>query len=618
MQHLRLLNSILDARQRRRYVLLQCIFLLAAVVQVAGMASIAPFVALVAKPELIHENAIVAAAYSMGGFSTDREFLIAFAGLLMLLVIISNAVPAAMAGLTWRFSQRLGAELQADIFHGYLYRDVALAARINSARMVRTVVHGISRFVYMVVQPLLALVSSIFIVLIVAVLLLVYNPVVALTAATIIGGGYLAVYRFTRSRVKKSGRISWEASRAKQQLIAEGLGGLRELRLSGTAHLYEQRLAAVTGSSLRAESRIGLLAELPRYALEAIAVCSLLMLGVVQLWTGIDPQRMVGVLSLYAMAGYKMLPAAQAIFRSASSILANVDVVAELQEDVLAGRRLRLLAHREVKEAWQHSEAAIEFRDVWYQYPMSEDAVVKGVTFRIPRRAITAIIGSSGAGKSTVADLLLGFLTPTAGDIRVGDRPISQAVHSWQRSVGYVSQTTFFTDDTIAANIAFGSPTAIDRDRVLAVARMANLDGFVGSLPGGFDYVIGEGGRLLSGGQRQRIGIARALYRDADVIVLDEPTSALDMITEREIMETLTQLRASKTIVMIAHRLSTLRWADEIVLLDEGRVMATGTFEAMRDGNAAFQALIAAGGEDWRPESSEERVAVGIDTRRSG
>jgi len=617
MQHLRLLNSILDARQRRRYVVLQCIFLLAAVVQVAGVASIAPFVALVAKPELIHENAIFASAYSMAGFSTDREFLIAFAGLLMLLVIISNAVPAAMAGLTWSFSQRLGAELQADIFHGYLFRDVALAARINSAQMVRTVVHGINRFVYLVVQPLLALVSSIFIVLIVAVLLLVYNPVVALSAATIIGGGYFAVYRFTRSRVKKSGRVTWEASRAKQQLIAEGLGGLRELRLAGTAHLYEQRLAAVTGGSLRAESRIGLLSELPRYALEAIAVCSLLMLGVVLLWTGTDPQGMIGVLSLYAMAGYKMLPAAQAIFRSASLILANVDVVADLRGEVLAGRQAPRRSDEGGEPSWD-SAAAIEFRDVWYQYPMSEDAVVKGVTFRIPRRAITAIIGSSGAGKSTVADLLLGFLTPTAGDIRVGDRPISQAVHSWQRSVGYVSQTTFFTDDTIAANIAFGSPTAIDRDRVLAVARMANLDGFVGSLPGGFDYVIGEGGRLLSGGQRQRIGIARALYRDADVIVLDEPTSALDMITEREIMETLTQLRASKTIVMIAHRLSTLRWSDEIVLLDEGRVMATGTFEAMRDGNAAFQALSAAGGEDWRPEPSEERVEVGIATVRVG
>lgn len=589
MQLFRVLTDILDARQRRRYAWLQLYFVFAALVQVASVASIAPFIALVAQPRLIHTTPIAQMVYEQIGFASDRAFLAAFALMLMILVVLANAVPAVMLWLTWTFSQRVGSELQADLFRGIMHWDIAELARVNSAILVRDVLYGTSRVVHMVIQPVLNLVSSTFVIVLLTAGLVLFDPVVAVVASVIIGGGYTIVFLVNKRQLGRHGAAAWAVAEMKTRVLNESFGGMHEIRLAGTAPRFEQRLTDLTRQSLRSEAMVGMLGDLPRFLLEAISLCALLGLGVYLLFTSQETARIVAVLSLYAMAGYRLLPAAQTAFRSASSIRANIGALRDLEPAIRLGREV---ARESASSPVLSRSGPIEFRDVLYRYPKTTQHVLDRVSFQIAPNSITAIVGTSGAGKSTVASLLLGLLRPTEGDILFAGQSVLDRMRPWQEQLAYVSQNVFIVDDSIGANIAFASRSAFDAERMKKAAQQANLADFIDGLPAGYDHGVGERGALLSGGQRQRIGIARALYNDASVIVLDEPTSALDSATERGIIATLEALRATKTIVMVSHRLSTLQSADQIIMLAEGRVRATGTFQELFAGVDEFRDLV--------------------------
>jgi len=332
------------------------------------------------------------------------------------------------------------------------------------------------------------------------------------------------------------------------------------------------------------------LAELPRFLLESLAFCALLAFGAVLLLAGEAPQVVVTTLSVYAMAGYRLLPAAQNLFRSAAAVRGNAEVLPQLEADVQRGRAV---APPDEATVEPFPDAPIVLEGVGYQYPGTPAPVLHAVSAHIPRHAITVLVGASGAGKSTLADLLLGLLRPDTGRLCIGDRPLADAITGWQRQIGYVPQELFLLDDSIAANIAFGDPAGVDRARVLRAAQQADLGPLLEALPEGMDYGVGERGALLSGGQRQRLGIARALYREPAVLVLDEATSALDPQSEREVLATLASLKATTTIVMIAHRPAAIRAADAVLWLDGGRLMAAGPLAEVEAAYPAFRALLA-------------------------
>lgn len=600
MQLLSAILRLLTPRQRRRYFLLQAYFLFAALVQVAGVASIAPFIALVSNPALIHENGVTRRLAAILDLSSDAGFLMAFAVGLMGLIVASNAVVAIGQWLIVSFSVQLGVEMQKEIYHGYLHRDYVELARTNSADLVAVVNTYAPRFVYMVMQPLLNLISQGIIVALVVGVLLWYDPLLALAAGILIGGGYVGVFALVRRRLVAQGRISWLAHASANRVLAESLGGIKEIRLLGTENLYEERQQDIAKQSTRADTIIGLLSDLPRFVLEAIAFCALLGLGIYLLSKANRPQDIVGVLSLYAMAAYRLLPAAQNVFKSASQIKANGSIVSRLEGDVVAGRKVK--ASRVSDEpVVPMSMGDIRVEDVWFTYPGASAPAIRGASVEIKRNTVSVLVGSSGAGKSTFADLLLGLLPPSNGSICVNGQSIAENVRGWQVNLGYVPQTIFLLDDTIAANVCLGSSGVCNDEKVRRAAAMANIDHFIETLPGRYEYVVGERGTLLSGGQRQRIGIARALYHDADVLVLDEATSALDTVTERDILNTLADLKREKTIIMIAHRLATIQAADQVILIDDGRVAASGTYDELMRESERFRAVIAAGTEAHEP-----------------
>ncbi|HSB95821.1 MAG TPA: ATP-binding cassette domain-containing protein [Spongiibacteraceae bacterium] len=573
-------------------MLLQALFGLTALIQVAGIASLAPFIAVIANRELIHKNSISAFIYDHLGFTNDVSFLMFFALGVMAFIIASNSIAAITTWFTVKFSLSLGLELQSSLYRNYLHKDYVYFSKNNSSKMMSMITQEAPRFTYMVISPLLNLISQFFIVIIIAAGLIYIDPALAVTAIIIVGGSYLGVFRLAKQRLFYHGEKIFETNEKKYKLLAESLGGIKEVKLLATEAIYEKRVHEVNAANTHSNAVIGLLGDFPKFAIETLAFCALLGLALSLLSNHSDPAHVISILSLYAMAGYKLLPAAQIIFKSAAQIKANCNVLTELYPAVMEGRATGNFDSN-MDNSSMSIDGDIQLTDVCYGYPEAESVALKHINLTIKKNSLIAFVGSSGAGKSTLADLLLGFLPPTTGTMRVGDTSITRTnARAWQKHLGYVPQNIFLLDDTITANITFGTiEKTIDMQRVKAAARMANIDQLVESLPGQYSFVVGERGALLSGGQKQRIGIARALYHNADILILDEATSALDNLTEQEIIKTITGLKATKTIIMIAHRLSTIRNADQIVFLEDGAIQDIGSFEQLSAHNKKFQAM---------------------------
>lgn len=590
---LRKLHLLLTREQKQKYALLQVMFGLTALIQVAGIASLAPFIGLLANRKLIHDNEITSYVFQRFGFTNDIAFLIFFACIVMAFIIISNAFGALTTWFSVVFSQNLGLELQSSLYRSYLHKDYVYFGKNNSSKMTSMITQEAPRFTYMVLQPLLSLISQLFVVVIITVGLLIIDPTTAIAASLVVGGGYAYIFRSVKVRLSYHGYRQFEANNKKFKLLNESLGGIKEVKLLGTEQIYEKNLNEANTTSTRSAAIIGLLGDLPRHIIETMAFCALLGLVIYMLDKHGDSEKIISLLSLYAMAGYKLLPAAQTIFKSSSQIKANCSTIDDLYPEVREGRMV-VTQSENTDSTPIDSDADIKLVDVSYTYPGADTAAVKNINLTIGKNTIVAFVGASGAGKSTLADIVLGFLFPTNGQMLVGATEINASnAKAWQKHLGYVPQNIFLLDDTLTNNITFGAiERKIDLGKVKTAAKMANIDQFIERLPEQYDFVAGERGALLSGGQRQRIGIARALYHDANVLVLDEATSALDSVTEKEVIATIVRLKSTKTIVMIAHRLSTIRSADQVVFFENGSIQDIGTFDELSKRNQKFRAMI--------------------------
>lgn len=538
----------------------------------------------------------------MGGFQNDISFMIGFAVLVMATIAVSNAALALSTWYTLFYSSRTGQEFQRAIFRNYLHQEYAFFGRKNSSELITFVSQESPRLVYNILIPLLNLTGQGFMIALMVAGLLYLDWAVALSAAFMIGGGYVLVYTLIRHNLAVHGKVIGRSNDDRQRLLTESLGGVKEVKLLGTEPYYEERIAQANALGLHSQAVIGLSGDLPKFVLETVAFCAMLGLATYLLVHRGWNNEIVAMLSLYAMAGYRLLPAAQTIFKSVSQIKANGDVVLALYPQVIAGRKLGQRqpgpehpAHAPIAPA-DKIAGDIKLINVTYRYPGVQTPTLRNINLVIPRNTLVALVGPSGAGKSTLADIVLGMLTPTEGRLQVGNTPIEgPTVRRWQRNLGYVPQSIFLLDDSIAANIGFGLASEVNREAMVNAARMANIDQFIESLPGQYDYRVGERGALLSGGQRQRIGIARSLYRNPDILIMDEATSALDSVTEKEIMSTISGLKGTKTVLMIAHRISTIRSADIVVFVNEGTVHACGTFDELARHDALFRRVVLAG-----------------------
>lgn len=581
LRRLAITLTILTPSERRRGALVVALMLGAALIEVAGIASIAPFLAVLGNPEVVETNSYLARAYAALGFESPRAFLFAL-GLLALVVLVGTSV--FRAGVTYavtRYTSMRRHAIGRRLLEGHLRQPYAFFLQRNSVDLSKTIFSEVDQFIGSALRPLAELVTYGAVTVAIVVLLLIVDPVLALGVAALIGGFYGLVYGMARRWLDRIGRDRARANRERFKAAAEALGGIKELKLLGREAAYLRGFEAASRRLARHVANSAIVGALPRFLMEAIGFAAVLLLALYLIADSGDLGAVLPVLGLYVFAGYRLLPAAQRIYGAVTSLrfgAAAVDaVVADLNQLPPApagaerGERLPI-AH------------AIELRDVSFAYPGARDPVLRDVSLTLPANATVGFVGATGAGKSTLIDLILGLLEPSEGRVLVDGTPLGpETVRAWQRGIGYVPQHIFLADDTVARNIAFGvADGALDREAVERAARMAQLHDFItDELPHGYDTVIGERGVRLSGGQRQRLGIARALYHDPQLLVLDEATNALDQETEAAVMRAIEDLSGQKTILMIAHRLETLQRCDMVVRLEGGAVRDVGSYEAV-------------------------------------
>ncbi|HMO06033.1 MAG TPA: ABC transporter ATP-binding protein [Paracoccaceae bacterium] len=592
--------DLLDAGERRRFLLLMGLMVIVAFAEVLGISTVFVLLGVLARPGAIEESRALSWAYGTFGFTGIPAFQMALAAAVFAVVMAGLAVKAGGTYAIIRFSTMRTRAISGRLLAAYLHQPYAWFLTRNSADVSHRVLGEVDRLVNSVVVPSLRLLASALLSLAVVGFLLAVDPQVSILAALLMGGGYASIYVWLRRRLQRAGREMLERSGDRYRLTNEASGGFREVKLLGLEDSYLDRFDGAARRFADAMAILQIMGELPRFVLEALTFGVLLVLVfVLLLRSDGDLLAVIPTLGVFAFAVMRLLPALQQIYHGLASIRANTPALDLIHGDIMAARagvQARPLAAPPGQRLALTRQ--LDLDGVGYAYPETGRAALEAVSLTVPARHTVGIVGGTGAGKTTLVDLILGLLVPQEGEIRVDGVAVTrETMRAWQRTVGYVPQSIYLTDDSVAANIAFGvPPEEIDRAAVERAARLAALHDFItADLPQGYDAIVGERGVRLSGGQRQRIGIARALYHDPTLLILDEATSALDTITERVVMEAVASIRNDKTVILIAHRLSTVRDCDTIFLMERGQLVARGTYDDLVAGNETFRRMAAGG-----------------------
>lgn len=588
--------SLLSRRDRRNFTILVGLMLAAGAAEVVGVAAIIPLFAVISDPAAVTDNDLLSSLYAWGGFEDTRGFLGALCLAVFAVLLVSVAVRVVTVYATARFTRGIVLTLAQSLLTKYLRNPYEWYLSRHSADLAKTLLAETREVVNGSITPAMRFISDGIATATMVLFLVRLEPLGALMTAALVGGAFALLYWRLRGLLERIGEDRRVANRERFQIAQEALGGIKDVKVMELEEGYIRRFHDPSRRLARHQASMDLLAELPRHGLEAIGFGGMLLFLFFLLSTSQgDPGTVLPVFGAFALAGLRLLPTVQTLFRSSTQMRFNRTALEALFRDL---RETTAPAPRPAGDRVLPLDHALALEGIRYSYPGAAGASLEGIDLTIPARTSCGFVGSTGAGKTTLVDIVLGLLPPQAGRITVDGTAVDGTnLRAWQRSIGYVQQSVHLVDDTIAANIAYGVPPGeIDMDQVARAARMAKLDAFADTLPDGYMTKIGERGTRLSGGQRQRIGIARALYRDPEVIVFDEATSALDTVTERAVMDAIGALSGRKTVLIVTHRLSTVAACDQIVVLGGGRVEATGSYEALSRGGGTFGKLLEGAG----------------------
>lgn len=584
---IRQLNSVFNRRERGQLAILAVALVVRAGFEMIGVASIAPFMSVVADPSVVQTNEWLRMAYEAIGFTSVTTFLTALGVAVVGVLAVSNTFSALALWGMLRFSYGMHHRLSNRLLRGYLAQPYSFFVERNSAGFSKTILSEVGQVIQGVMTPVLNITARSLVVVGLVGLLIVLDPILALVIVLVLGGAYGGLYMLVRAKQRGLGRERVAANKERFKVTGEAFGGIKDVKVLGREGAFASRFAPASWTFSKTSASNAVLTQLPRYLFETIAFGGIVVIVLYYLQAGRGLAQILPTISLYAFAGYRLMPELQQLFSGVASIRFNRAALDDLTADL---DRFSPAASASDAGPLPFTES-ITFKDVTFHYAGAERPALDSISFPILRNQTIGLVGASGSGKTTLVDLLLGLYTPALGRILVDGIPITtQNLSAWRRQVGYVPQQIFLCDDTVTNNIAFGVPAAdVDSERVKQAAQIAHLHDFVLTLPNGYETVVGERGARLSGGQRQRIGIARALYHDPEVIIMDEATSALDGMTENAVMEAIHALAGTKTIILIAHRLSTVQEADILYLLDEGSLVDQGSFDQLCQRSELFQ-----------------------------
>ena len=587
------LYGVLTSQQRYELLRLQLLVILMAFAEVSGVASIGPFLSLASNPDQLYGDNFFAYVYSYLEM-TDSSNFIFLAGLAVLMILLTATIISTVTvRYLLHYAQRLGANFSNSLYEHYMSQPWLFHASGNSSQLMNNITTECSRVTQGIIYPVMIMNAKAALALCIIGLLIILNPIVTLLGFSVFAFMYFIIFSFVKLRVAKNGISVTKSQKDRFQLMNEGFGGIKDILLLGRSFSFKENFSLASIEYGRANSSIATMNEVPKFWVELIAFGAMVSLILFLLasnngsLTNILPQ-----LGIFAMASYKLMPAFQQVYGNLTYIKGSASALNSIKSDLLNWKQ----SERSKKNIVQRSivfKNKIEFKNVSFKYPNKDIYALKDINLEIISNSTVGFVGSSGSGKSTLIDLVLGLMTPTSGSVLIDNKPLNEnSLRAWQDRVGYVPQSFFLSDSSIKANVAFGLPqNQINLDKVQRAIKLANLESFVKSLPNGLDEIVGEKGVQLSGGQKQRIAIARALYNDPEVLVFDEATSALDGLTEKVIMDAIYNLSNFKTIILVAHRLNTVKKCDRIFFFENGSLVDSDSFENMKAKNKQFQKM---------------------------
>ena len=592
LKTLKSLWQVLSPRRRRQLLGLQILSLAAAASEVANLSALLPVLRLIASPT---EGLEAVGPLTTPLQALSEQHLLLILGLGFVLVV---ALSTTLRMITIRAQLRLGALMAADlgekVFAAVLQKPFAWHLKQNSSKVIGYLTKDVDH-AKASIQALLLLIVNSAVVLLLGASLITLAPAVMLVISALLAGFYLLVFRFTRGALRADGQRLTNNYQSSLQVAQEGLGGIRDVLIDGSQSFFLEAYRSRNRSYCLAVAAINTKAQVPRYLIEGFAMVLIVGLALLLALQGQSIEQQLPLLGTLALGAYRLLQPLQQCFAALSSLQANQPSLIRLQPFLANSPAPHWCEMQPLKVLFSSKSdiPLIQFQQLSFRYNPEGPWVLRDLELTIKPGERMGFVGTTGSGKSTISDIILGLLTPTQGKFLAHGQDLKSAPEiapAWQQSVAHVPQSIYLSDASFTDNIAFGVPSEkIDQDRVRHAAKQAQIAELIESSKNGYATVVGERGMRLSGGQRQRIGLARALYKQAELLVLDEATSALDTGTEAKVMAAIEDLDRKVTVILIAHRLSTVQRCDRIVVLEQGRIAGLGSFNELLANNAAFQ-----------------------------
>lgn len=584
---------ILTPNEVKQFCLLVGMMTIVAILDMIGVASIMPFMAVLANPEVVKTNILLKEAYIISkslGVENIKEFMLALGFIVFFILIFSLTFKALTSYLQFRYVSMCEYSIGRRLFELYLQQPYTWFLDNHSADLGKRILTEAEKVSGGVIKPIMQIIASSTITIALLTLLILTDPKLAIVSGLTLGVFYVVIYSVSKNYLGKIGKERLTANQLRFTVTNEAFGATKEIKTSNLENNYVEHFISPAKTYARHQATGAIISALPRFALEIIAFGGLLIITLYLMSNNENLSNLIPILALYTLAGYRLLPALQGVYSSMALLRFHMASLDEIHNDFESLSPIISVCKRQKL----HFNKMITLNNVHYHYPNNEKLAIKGINLRITALSTVAVVGATGSGKTTIIDLILGLLQPQKGTLEIDGEIIGDHnLKAWKSFIGYVPQQIFLSDDTISANIAFGVPTnEIDKKALKKAAVIANLHDFINSeLPLKYNTVIGERGIRLSGGQRQRIGIARALYHKPKVLIMDEATNALDNLTEKSVMEAVNKLSNKITIILIAHRLSTVKNCDKIFVLDKGQLIASGDYNQLTRSNKYFQNL---------------------------
>ena len=591
MQSLKKIFFVLTPRERKHAGLLLLMILIMALLDMIGVASILPFMAVLANPDIVQTNVILNKMFQASAIfevENNQQFLFALGVLVFVLLVTSLTFKAITTYVQVRFVQMREYSIGKRLVEGYLHQPYSWFLNRHSADLGKTILSEVSQVIGNGINPLLEVIAKGMVAIALIVLLIITDPKLALIVGLSLGLTYGLIFYFSRSFLNRIGKESLKNNQLRFTVVSEAFGAAKEIKVGGLEKTYVGLFSDSAKCFAQSAASSAIIRQLPRFILEAIAFGGIMLVILYLMAKTGSFNNALPIISLYVFAGYRLMPALQQTYASLTQLTFVGPSLDALTDDI---KNLKPFNSNQVQGVFSLNKE-ITLKKIHYNYPNTSRTALKDINLSITAKTTVGLVGATGSGKTTTVDIILGLLEAQKGILEVDGKIITkQNARAWQRSIGYVPQHIYLSDDTVAANIAFGVERKnINQEAVEKACKIANLDEFIiNDLPKNYETTIGERGVRLSGGQRQRIGIARALYHNPEVLILDEATSALDNQTEKAVMDAINNLSKNITIILIAHRLSTVKSCDKIFLLEKGELKNKGTFEELIKVNDNFR-----------------------------